>query len=228
MKCALVLVRHAEPWPPRPDGPDDFQRELTTRGREQARRLTAELVALRPVAVVSSPYRRAVQTVEPTARELALEVATDPALREWDSGLEARPDFADHYAQSWANPAFARPGGESLQALTERALRAVWVLATEFGGGTVVVGSHGTFISRLLAGLGVAVNWQFSRAMPMPALYQLSMTGERVHITGRGLQPELRLRWGQMSAPRQTTARNRRAARRGNTSAAPAGSLLSR
>jgi 2,3-bisphosphoglycerate-dependent phosphoglycerate mutase len=187
MRCEVILVRHAEPSLPQPDGPDDFHRALTTRGRAQAERLVAELVGFRPRAVVSSPYLRAVQTVEPAARELGMLVATDLALREWDSGLEPGPDFADHYAKSWADPAFARPGGESLAALTERAVRAVRLLATEMDGGPVVVGSHGTFISRLLAGFGVAVDWPFSRTMPMPAIYRLSLTHEGCHAVGPGL-----------------------------------------
>lgn len=183
----IVLVRHAEPFPPQPDGPDDFHRELTTRGRAQAERLIGELVGFRPQAVVSSPYLRAVLTVKPAAREFGLPVATDLALREWDSGLEPSPDFADHYAESWADLAFARPGGESLATLSERAARAVRTLAVEFDGGAVLVGSHGTFISRLLAGFDVAVDWAFSQSMPMPAIYRLGFTDHGVHAAGPGI-----------------------------------------
>ena len=125
--------------------------------------------------------------MEPAARELGLPVVTDLALREWDSGLVARPDFADQYAISWADLAFARPGGESLATLSERAVRAVRTLAAEFDGGAVVVGSHGTFISRVLAGFGVAVDWPFSQAMPMPAIYRLGLTDHGVHAAGPGL-----------------------------------------
>ncbi|HEY4453958.1 MAG TPA: histidine phosphatase family protein [Pseudonocardiaceae bacterium] len=71
-------------------------------------------------------------------------------LREWDSGLEPGPDFAEHYARSWAEPTMSRPGGESLAQLSERAVTALWGLASEFAGGAVIVGSHGTFIARAL------------------------------------------------------------------------------
>jgi 2,3-bisphosphoglycerate-dependent phosphoglycerate mutase len=183
----LVLVRHAVPFLPEPDGPDDFHRGLTRRGRVQAERLVAELVPVGPVAVVSSPYLRAVQTVEPTARKLGVPVVTDLALREWDSGLTPRPDFAHHYARSWADPDFARPGAESLAQLSERAVVALQSLAAEFDGAAVVVGSHGTFISRALVGLGVTVDWPFGQAMPMPAVYRLRFSVHGVHAAGPGL-----------------------------------------
>lgn len=189
VRADVVLVRHAEPYLPRPGGPDDYGRGLTARGHEQAQALVVDLVDPRPAAVVSSPYLRAVQTVAPTARTLDLAVLSDPLLREWDSGLEARPDYADHYALSWADPDFTRPGGESLAELSARAVGALRALALRFAGGTVVVGSHGTFIARAPAGFGVAVDWPLCRAMPMPARYRLTFAGDRVHASGPGLHP---------------------------------------
>lgn len=184
--CEVILVRHAEPLLPEPNGPDDFQRGLTDQGRRQAEQLVADLIAFQPVAVVSSPYLRAVQTVAPVARCLGMSVTLRTELREWDSGLEPRPDFAEHYARSWAQPTTSRPGGESLAHLSERAMQALWALTRDFAGCAVVVGSHGTFIARALAGFGIAVDWPFSRAMPMPAIYRLSL-GSTIHAEGPGL-----------------------------------------
>ena len=77
-----VLLRHAsagdrEHW----DG-DDFHRPLDARGRCES----AELVELlRPLGlrrVVSSPYTRCVQTVEPLATALGVQVELDERLAE--------------------------------------------------------------------------------------------------------------------------------------------------
>jgi len=171
--CEIVLVRHAESVPPSPGRPDDPDRPLTAAGRAAAELLAHELAAMNPTAVVSSPYRRAVATVEPAAKLAGLEVTTSRELREWDSGLEPTPDYAAHYARSWAEPDFARPGAESLRQLTARALAAVERLAERHSGGVVLIGSHGTFVSRLLAGITPGIDWPFSRDMPMPAVHRL-------------------------------------------------------
>ncbi|MFC0545406.1 histidine phosphatase family protein [Kutzneria chonburiensis] len=179
----IILVRHAESVYPVAGGPDEYHRPLTPIGHAQAAHLVSELAAFEPDRIVASPYLRAVQTVEPLAHSLGLAVDTDPSLREWDSGLEPTPDYARHYAASWADPSFARPGGESLHQLTERAVSVLHTFA-----GTVVIGSHGTFVARALAGFGIPVDWPFSNAMPMPAIYRITDTG----ITGPGLSPSRR------------------------------------
>ena len=84
-----VLLRHAaagdrEDW----DG-DDFHRPLDAKGRRQA----AELVELlRPFGVrrvVSSPYVRCVQTVEPLAAALGLRLEQDDRLAEGEGAAAA-------------------------------------------------------------------------------------------------------------------------------------------
>jgi 2,3-bisphosphoglycerate-dependent phosphoglycerate mutase len=165
---------------------------LTEVGHRQAQALVAQLVALAPTTVVSSPYRRAVQTVEPTANMLGVEVGTDWRLREWDSGLEVCPDWADHYARSWADQTLARPSGESLHELARRAVDVLRRFMSEGGDQVLVVGSHGTFISQALAGFGVPVDWAFWRDMPMPAVYHLSFSGPAAIpvVRGPGLPTE--------------------------------------
>jgi 2,3-bisphosphoglycerate-dependent phosphoglycerate mutase len=178
----VVLVRHARSVPPEPGGPDDYRRPLTPAGRRQAEALVPVLATPRPVLIASSPYRRAA---------LKLPIETWPDLREWDSGLEATPDYARHYAASWAEPDLARPGGESLRRLSERATAVLTGPARAHPGSAVVVGSHGTFVARALAGVGVAgSDWPFAAAMPMPAVYRLRFTADGVHATGPGLGPE--------------------------------------
>jgi 2,3-bisphosphoglycerate-dependent phosphoglycerate mutase len=108
-----------------------------------------------------------VQTVEPTARLLGLPVHTLIALREWDSGLQPRADFARHYVASWNDPLTARPGGESLAQLSSRAVAAITTLMARHQDATVMIGSRGTFIARTLVGLGIPVDWAFCQAMPM-------------------------------------------------------------
>jgi phosphohistidine phosphatase SixA len=81
-----VLLRHAaagdrEHW----DG-DDFHRPLDARGRREAEALVELLRPFGVRRVVSSPYVRCVQTVEPLAAALGLPLELDDRLAEGAGG----------------------------------------------------------------------------------------------------------------------------------------------
>ncbi|WP_233442488.1 histidine phosphatase family protein [Lentzea atacamensis] len=170
----IVLVRHAQSVPPRLGEPDFDERPLRPDGLASAEALVPRLVSYAPVAVLSSPQLRAVQTVAPAAAALGLAVETWPELREWESGLLPSADFETLYAHSWAHPGSAYGDGESLDELTVRAGKALARMAAAYPDATVVVGSHGTFLSRALIAAGRHADWEFSRAMPMPAIYEVT------------------------------------------------------
>ncbi len=78
----LLLVRHADAGDRAAWTGDDRQRPLSATGRRQSEALAA-LHADRPIAaVLSSPARRCVQTVEPLAGALDLRVEEEDALAE--------------------------------------------------------------------------------------------------------------------------------------------------
>ena len=188
MAAHLVLVRHANSVIPTPDGPDELVRPLRDSGLAQARDLAEELSAQRPTAVLSSPYLRAVQTVQPTADALGLTVDTRWDLREWDSGIAPSPDYARHFAHSWNHPNFARSGGESLAAFSGRVVRALKAVASEHAGGVVLIGTHGTFTARALLAAGHDVTWGFLENMPMPAVYRVRWGDDHpIEASGTGL-----------------------------------------
>jgi 2,3-bisphosphoglycerate-dependent phosphoglycerate mutase len=187
----IFLVRHAESVVPTPGGPDEQTRPLTARGQRQAEELADVLAGVGPRAVVCSPYRRAVQTVQPTADRIGLPVIVVEGLREWTSGLAPTPEWRGHYRRCWADPDYALPGAERHREAQARALATMDELVARYGpeGGAVVAGSHGTLISLALAGLGAPVDEAFWLAMPMPAVYRLvvSSTGGWRGMHGPGL-----------------------------------------
>jgi phosphohistidine phosphatase len=72
----IWLLRHAAAEESSSSGKDS-DRELTAEGEKRARAVARGLASLEPEIerVLTSPYRRARQTAEPAARELALERA---------------------------------------------------------------------------------------------------------------------------------------------------------
>jgi probable phosphoglycerate mutase len=131
---------------------------LTDLGREQARRAAARLAQRGPIdVIVSSPLRRTRETAEVVAEKLGLDVQLEPgfaeaAFGEWDGF--SFPDIMERWPddiRSWLDsPAVAPPGGESLDAVSERVDEARKRLLSDFEGQTVVVVSHVTPIKMML------------------------------------------------------------------------------
>ncbi|MFD8249179.1 histidine phosphatase family protein [Nocardia sp. NPDC059691] len=110
-------------------GPGDYERSLTAASEQQAELLVTDPAALSPTVIFSSPYLRAVRTIQPLARRTGLPIETDHDLREWESGIGPTPGYARYYCESWAEPSLARPGGESLRQLSDRAAAILTTLA---------------------------------------------------------------------------------------------------
>jgi broad specificity phosphatase PhoE len=152
----LVLVRHAHPTtgssgrligstnPP-----------LDEQGQSQARALADRVAGLEPECCFSSPLARCRQTADAIAGPLPVRLDTD--LREIDFGRWENRTFADVAAAEpdmvarWAeyDPAFAFPGGESLESFQARVSHAAGRLAGD-PAGTVLVVSHAGVIRALV------------------------------------------------------------------------------
>jgi 8-oxo-(d)GTP phosphatase len=101
MASTVFLVRHAKAakrgnW----DGPDR-DRPLVGRGKAQAERLALALAPERPVLLAASPWLRCVETAEPLAAALGIEVRHDarlgydgPDLEGWMREMAAEPGEA--------------------------------------------------------------------------------------------------------------------------------------
>ena len=83
---AVLLVRHAEAGDrDRWEGPDE-ERPVSAEGRQQAEALTGTLAAYEITRVLSSPYLRCMQTVEPLAAARGIPVEPSDDLAEgWGS-----------------------------------------------------------------------------------------------------------------------------------------------
>jgi 8-oxo-dGTP diphosphatase len=92
----LYLVRHAKAGSRRDFDGDDRDRPLSRAGREQAHGLTLVLGHLPISRIYSSPYVRCLQSVEPLAKKIGLDIRVTEALAEDEgSGI---PDFSEAIA----------------------------------------------------------------------------------------------------------------------------------
>jgi broad specificity phosphatase PhoE len=121
---------------------------LDAQGRQQMLEI-AELIGHRaPLAVQSSPQRRAVQSAEIIAANFGLPVEIVSAFDEIDLGFWTGAQFKDLASdsrwQAWnERRGSARPpGGESMSALQARVVRHIEQLESQHSDVTIVIVSH--------------------------------------------------------------------------------------
>lgn len=100
----------------------DTLRPLTARGLEGRHRVEEYLASHAVGAVLSSPYRRAHDTVQPFAASRGLQVLCDDRFRERRVAGEGEwiEDFSDFSPRQWADFSYHLLGGESLAQVEER------------------------------------------------------------------------------------------------------------
>ncbi|HEX2194571.1 MAG TPA: histidine phosphatase family protein [Candidatus Limnocylindria bacterium] len=183
----VLLVRHAEAVPAGTAGWEerDHDRPLSAAGRRAAEELADELEPYVLTGVYSSPYRRAVETVEPTAQRRGLRVIMLDDLRERLLTTAPRDDWRDHLTASWADPDYALEGTETGRQAQRRGSAVLDLLRVRHpDGGRLLLGSHGNLISLILQALEPGVNVDFHLAMPMPAIYHLEHDGRGWRVMG--------------------------------------------
>jgi phosphohistidine phosphatase SixA len=78
----MLLIRHAQAGDREQWEGDDRERPLDARGERQAVALVDQLAGFAIERILSSPYRRCLETVAPLARARGLEVEAQPELGE--------------------------------------------------------------------------------------------------------------------------------------------------
>jgi 8-oxo-(d)GTP phosphatase len=88
LRPLVLLVRHARAGDPAEWTDDDRVRPLDKKGRQQAEALVAPLAGYALTRLVSSPYVRCVETLEPLATRLKLPIEREDAIAEGASAEE--------------------------------------------------------------------------------------------------------------------------------------------
>ena len=167
-QSSLIFVRHCQSSG---QAPDD---ELTAQGFADAERLADRLAPLAIDAIYSSPYARAVQTIQPFAAVRQLPINIDFRLRERLLSAEPLDDWLAHIERSFADFDHRAPGGETLREAQARGLAAIEQVFAD-GATRAVVVSHGNLLASLLNRMDPAFGFAEWKAMPNPALYRVAL-----------------------------------------------------
>lgn len=151
----------------------------------------ADLLKNEGIAVlISSPYRRAIQTIEGLAGILGADMIIEEVFRERRLSEKPVDDFDSAIAKVWEDDSFAWEGGESNRAAQNRGVRALTNVLEQYEGKSVAIGTHGNMMVLIINRWDNKYDFAFWRQLDMPDIYMLSFDKRRLvevkRSTGQG------------------------------------------
>jgi 2,3-bisphosphoglycerate-dependent phosphoglycerate mutase len=171
----LMLVRHCEASGQAPEAP------LTQVGSHQAEALAATLAEYPIDWVVSSPFRRARDTIGPLASARGFEVQIDSRLSERRLADPPVEDWRDYIRLSFENPDRRAPGGES----GREALARAWVairFALESPQRLPVLVSHGHLMALVLDSIAPGFGYAGWESLRNPDVFLIAGTSGKLEF----------------------------------------------
>lgn len=150
MMTTVYFVRHAES-----DGSvsETVSRPLTSKGKADVALVTQFLSRANVTRILSSPYKRAIDTVSGYAQAVGKEIEIIDGFREW-SGYYINPDkFFPTMKRMFNDFSLKEADGESFSELQKRNTEALMEAVSRYDGETIAIGTHGIALSVTLAGL---------------------------------------------------------------------------
>ena len=143
----VYLIRHAEP---NYSNHDDLLRELTPKGMEDRKIVTEYLSNKKIDVVLSSPYKRAVMTLEDFAGKYGFKIETINDFHERVVGNEWIDNFFEFSKNQWADFDYKLEGGECLREVQTRNIAALKEVLKKYEGKNIAIGTHGTALSTII------------------------------------------------------------------------------
>lgn len=145
----VYFVRHAEADNTNRDGRN---RPLTEKGWKDRELVTEYLKDKKIDIIISSPFKRAVDTVAHFAESRHLTVHTVEGFRERksDSDWQRDTDYYPLMKRQWQDFQYTLSDGENLDQVQRRNVDALQKVISEHNGKNIVIGTHGMALSTII------------------------------------------------------------------------------
>ena len=146
----VYFIRHAESETSVRDG---RTRPLTQKGFSSRTLVTAFLQNKNINAVLSSPFKRAVDTISDFAEQNGFEINIVEDFREQKSSSDMRrdnPEFRSFLERQWADFTYTFSDGECLKEVQKRNISALTNVLAEYKDKNIVIGTHATALSVII------------------------------------------------------------------------------
>lgn len=193
MKTYIYFVRHAmSTFVPSID--QERARGLSEQGKRDAAKVTDLLAAEGIDLLVSSPYARAVETIQGLADCLNKRITIYEELRERPIASLAYeiPEETVEQAieQSFSDVDYCLIEGESTRMARERAMPVIQSLLSEQKGSKIVIGTHGNIMTIIMNELDREYGYSFWKQTSKPDIYKLEFEDERLLKVERLWKPQ--------------------------------------
>ncbi|WP_435197274.1 histidine phosphatase family protein [Natronomonas sp. EA1] len=185
-ETTVYFVRHAHsPWVPDAEA----ERGLSEEGKADAERV-ADILPDDIDAAISSPYARAVETLEPFTNRTDTDLHIEEGFRERLLSPDPVESFGETFDSAvervWSDWEFAWAGGESNLDAQARGVDALERALARHEGETIAVGTHGNLLTLTLNYYDPAFDYDFWRdELGMPDVYRATFAGGELTATER-------------------------------------------
>ncbi|MUG85419.1 histidine phosphatase family protein [Paenibacillus timonensis] len=169
----IYLIRHCKA------NGQEASAKLTQEGEVQAGQLADFLHDRFIDWMVSSPYQRAVSTVQSLSQRLGLPIHMDHRLRERVLSSDGMPDWMDKLRKSFDDLDLKLPGGESSREAMTRGVAAIQDLIQRPERNIAVV-THGNLMALILKHFDDSFGFEAWSRLTNPDVYELGFTGDKV------------------------------------------------
>lgn len=181
MYTTIYFVRHAES--PYIEG-EERSRGLSDKGLLDAIRVKELMINEGIDVMISSPYERAIRTIQDLANELSAEICIEEDLRERVIGDFKGWDFKEAKRKVYEDFQFTFPNGESSQQAQQRAVAIIERLLHDHQGKRLMVGTHGDIMTLIMNHFDIDFDYDFWESTSMPDIYKLDFERfELRHVT---------------------------------------------
>ncbi|HFK1509197.1 MULTISPECIES: histidine phosphatase family protein [Bacillus cereus group] len=179
----IYFVRHAHSTYTK----EERERPLSEKGHLDAENVTHLLKDKHIDVVISSPYKRAIQTVQGIANTYHVSIEIEEDLRERLLSSEPVADFNDAIENVWEDWSFAHEGGESNDVAQRRAVICLQNILKKYEDKNIVIGTHGNIMVLLMNYFDSKYDLQFWKTLHMPDVYKLTFDNN-CFISAEGVQ----------------------------------------
>jgi len=171
----IYVIRHCEAKGQSSDA------SLTEQGFHQAEALAMFFADKKIDRIITSPFLRAIQTIEPLSTRGNINVEIDERLSERILGTSDLPDWYEKLRATFTDMELKFEGGESSNEAMERIVNVVEETIKSESEHTIIV-SHGNIITLLLKNYQNDVDFQFWAQLRNPDVFRLRVKDHKMTL----------------------------------------------